>query len=62
LLQELDRGAKAVAHGAVWCAFCRGAQAVTRDAATLLQQEKSNSVDFQRSRESIAVFNCTDVS
>jgi hypothetical protein len=56
LSQLLDRGAQAVARGAARCfsqALDLGAQVVTRGAATLLQQEKSDSEDFQRSRVNI---------
>jgi hypothetical protein len=55
--QVLDRGAQAAARGAACYALqvlVRGA--VARGAATLLQQEKNNSADVQRSRVNITGF------
>jgi hypothetical protein len=46
--QVLGRGAQSDARGAAQVPG-RGAQAVALDAETLLQQEKSNSADAQRS-------------
>jgi len=54
--QELDLFAQAAACGTTCCAsqvLGRGAQAVARGAATLPQQEKSNSEIMQRSRVNI---------
>jgi hypothetical protein len=56
--QILDRGAKAVACGAVRCAsqvLDRYTQAA-RGAATLLHQEKNNSVDLQRNSLNVTGF------
>jgi hypothetical protein len=57
------RGAQGVARGATYCLsqeLDRCAKAVAPGAATLPQQEKSNSADVQRSRINITGFICTE--
>jgi hypothetical protein len=59
LPQVLDRSALAVARSAARCVsqvLDRGAQAVSHGTATFSQQEKNNSADVQRRRESITGF------
>jgi hypothetical protein len=58
-LQVLDRGSQVVARGAVRCAsqvLDRYTQAAARGAATLLHQEKNNSVDLQRNSLNVTGF------
>jgi hypothetical protein len=64
LSKVLDHCAQAITRDAAHCASQvrdRGVQAAALGAATLMQQEKNNSADVQRSRVHISGFICTVV-